>query len=660
MRTPDTGFTRIPSNPRLPAESALDRRVALAQLLFVWVLLVAKALLLRVLVLDDASLVSALVYEGVFIGALLVLVDFVFPDHRFAALVLTDLILSAAMLATSVYAAYYGEVPTPALLGLAGQVPAVKESIAGLLSWVQLLFFIDIPLQIAAAFAFVQWRRRNGYELPSERVYVRQPLPVLALGVGALALALVFGASVTKMPDPIDGKAASTSEGVFTYQMASVVPRPKYVSKVDLGDNRAVQAEIDRLRGGSTGKRFVDFPVGAARGKNVILIQVEALQNVVLGLKVNGQEVTPNLNRLAAKSWYFPNAYTQIAGGSTSDAEFAANTSLYPPVSGAASVKLADREIPSLPRMMNGAGYETLTFHANTVHFWNRKQLYEALGFTKYFDASFFSNTDVLSMGPSDEALFRESLPELVKRDKEGKKFLAEFITLSSHRPFDAIPPARQGIALPPEAQGTLPGNYVIAQNYADKAIGQFLDDLERSGLADKTMVIVYGDHWGLADAGYPEVQKALFGRENNEIDLLNIPMIVHMPGQVAGTVVPDAAGQVDIAPTVADALGLDDTRSPHFGRSLFVRSRVLLGAGRLVALGSYVDERLMFVPGATFADGHAYDTTTKQPLAAQAASDDKWQRMRETIQLSDSYTQLLPKRRDYQPDKESVVPQAP
>jgi lipoteichoic acid synthase len=210
--------------------------------------------------------------------------------------------------------------------------------------------------------------------------------------------------------------------------------------------------------------------------------------------------------------------------------------------------------------MMNAAGYETLTFHGNTVHFWNRKQLYGALGFTKYFDAEFFRNSDALAMGPSDEALFRDSMPELVRRDKEGTRFLAEFITLSSHRPFDAIPPDRQGITVPAEARGTLPGNYVIAQNYADKAIGQFLDELDKSGLADKSIVVVYGDHWGLADDANQDAQKALFGREVNELDLLNVPLIIHMPGQTTGTVVPEAAGQVDIAPTLVGALGLDES----------------------------------------------------------------------------------------------------
>lgn len=645
-------------------DDAFERRLAIRQIVLVWVVLVAKAYLLRFAVLGDVNVIAAVLLEGVFLGALLVVVDAVFPDHRFGALLVTDLMLSMLMLATAVYSAYYGDVPTPALLGLAGQAPAVKDSITGLLNWVHALFFIDIPFFVAGAVALARWRRRRGVPVRHGHFYVRQPVVVFALGIGSLAAALWFGYAVTQLPDPIDGRAASKAEGLFTYQVASAVPRPKVVSAVDLADPAAVQREVDRLRGGTTGKRIVDFPEGAAKGMNVIIIQVEALQANVIDLKVDGQEVTPNLNRLAATSVYYPNAYTQVAFGNTADAEFAANASLYPPVNSAASVIFADKEIPSLPRMMNAAGYESLTFHANTVHFWNRKQLYEALGFTKWFDSEFFGDQDVMGMGPSDEALYKAALPELVRRDRAGGKFLAEFITLSAHRPYDAIPPDRQSIKLPSELRNTLPGNYVIAQNYSDKAIGRFLDDLEKAGLAEKTVVVVFGDHNGLAedklDRRSVNAQKAIFGAENNEIDLLNVPLIIHIPGQTTGTRVTDAAGQVDLPPTLADALGLDRTRTPLFGRNLFVRSRVLLGAGRIVSLGAYFDERLLFVPGVGFEDGYSYDIATRKPMAGSEASEEKWRAIRETLKLSESYAGALPRRAGYQKDEESVIPQLP
>jgi len=48
---------------------------------------------------------------------------------------------------------------------------------------------------------------------------------------------------------------------------------------------------------------------------------MEALQHFVINSKMNGREITPNLNKLVKESLYFDNIYVQVAGGNTSDAE---------------------------------------------------------------------------------------------------------------------------------------------------------------------------------------------------------------------------------------------------------------------------------------------------------------------------------------------------
>ena len=64
---------------------------------------------------------------------------------------------------------------------------------------------------------------------------------------------------------------------------------------------------------------------GKEKGKNLIVIQVEALQQFAINSKVNGNEVTPNLNKFLGKSLYFNNYFYQVAAGGTSDAEFISN-----------------------------------------------------------------------------------------------------------------------------------------------------------------------------------------------------------------------------------------------------------------------------------------------------------------------------------------------
>ncbi|MBI5231037.1 MAG: sulfatase-like hydrolase/transferase [Coriobacteriales bacterium] len=660
----------------------MTRRIALAELGAVWLALVAKALLMRWLVFGEIGLLAGLAFEGAVLLAILVIVDLLFPDHRFWALWTTDAILSAGMLATVLYAGYYGQIATVGLLQLAGQVPAVRDSLRGLVSPIQLLFAVDLVAMLAYRWwlwsksatspgaAAAETRPDSSAALGADaassghgRDLVRQYSAVYLSALPAIVLAAILVVGVVRLPQPVDGLAASKRSGVFAYQVANLFPRRGAVSaNVDLSDPVSVQAEIERLRGGTRGKRLADFEPGAFGGKNVIVIQVEALQTAALDLKVQGKEVTPYLNRLADKSWYFPNTFTQVGGGNTADAEFMLNTSLYPPLNAAASQRWPDRELPSFMRLLKQSGYTTMTFHANTAHFWNRVELYGALGFDKFYDSEFFGGKDVLGMGASDEVLYAKVLPELQKLDDAGTPFCAQLITLSSHRPFDGVPKDRLPLQITGQWQDTFTADYLSSQSYADRALGEFLAELERTGLAEDSIVVVYGDHFGLvADEPDPrdaEAQRDFFGHEMTEADLLSVPLIIRMPGQETGTEVRDPVGQIDIMPTLADALGVDLARSPHFGRSAFVRSPVLMPAARIVATGSFIDETSLFVPGVGFDDGHAYSANTKMPSEARDAQRDELERVRKLMTLAERYTDALPQRADYVPDDKAVVPQ--
>src|SRR5690606_9603319 len=94
------------------------------------------------------------------------------------------------------------------------------------------------------------------------------------------------------------------------------------------------------------------FQFGTAAGKNVIMIQMESFQNFLVNLSVDGQEITPNFNKLVNEHFYFNKFYQQVGQGNTSDAEYVVNTSLYIPPRGAATQMYADRELPSLPKLL--------------------------------------------------------------------------------------------------------------------------------------------------------------------------------------------------------------------------------------------------------------------------------------------------------------------
>ena len=115
----------------------------------------------------------------------------------------------------------------------------------------------------------------------------------------------------------------------------------------------------------------------SAKGKNLIIVQVEALQQFVIDKTVMGQEITPNLNKLIKSSAYFNNYFYQIAAGGTSDAEFMSNNSLYPAPSGAAFFFYANNNYLSLPKALVKNGYETAALNGYYETFWNRNIMYK-------------------------------------------------------------------------------------------------------------------------------------------------------------------------------------------------------------------------------------------------------------------------------------------
>ncbi len=521
----------------------------------------------------------------------------------------------------------------------------VGGSVLDLLIPVDALFLVDLPL--------VGWLllRRPSLGKP-RRSPVRLRAGLVAIGIGFVAL--VTGIALVSQSSGILGsKTTSRRYGLFAYQVASYF----YDSDLDLdwpvdpADPADVGSSIDRLRGAPNGSRATSVAHGEAAGQNVIIIQAEALQTMLIGAEIDGVELTPNLNALVEESWYFPHTYSQLGGGGTSDAEFISNTSLYPPAVEPASIRWADREIPSLPRVLEDAGYATMTFHTNDVDFWNREDLYAALGFGAYYDRDYFGDEDIIGFGASDDVLYAGTLPVLLDLQASGTPFYAQIVSVTAHHPFHGMPEGRVDLALPEEYDDTQLGAYVTYQSFADRALGEFIGELKRTGLWDESIVIVYGDHMGISDLDPDErdaaVLSALLGRDYTIVDRLNVPLVVHLPGQTEGEVDESASAVMDVMPTVLDLLGIE-TSTPMFGRSVFAGGPTNIAMRRYVEAGAYVRNGALVVPG-----DHADEATalpiddpgspreaTRGEIAGLAKAVD-------LILLSDAWTDSLPAREE-------------
>ena len=465
---------------------------------------------------------------------------------------------------------------------------------------------------------------------------------VLLLGACATQVAphsKVLGSGNTSVavasPTPVKAAAASPAP-------AAVAPAGK--RSVAAMSSWTTEQKIESYRRSLYGTRIADFPPAAYAGKNVIIIQVESLNAMLVRTKYNGHEVTPNLNKLIKQSWYWTNAYSETGIGNTADAEFIVNTSIYAPKGQAATVKYRDRTMPGLPRVLRGLGYYAFTIHPNKVTYWNRKQMYWELGFNRYYDRAFFKGAPFMGeFGASDEELYKRGVPLLTALAKKKTPFLSEFISLSSHGPFLAIPESKRPLRTPSELSGSLFGKYMSSESYSDYALGKFFKSLQTSGLWDKSIIVIYGDHTAMPSNTLSGKNaagaKKLLGRAYNPTDRQRIPLIIHLPGETTGTVLSDTAGQVDIMPTVADLVGADLSGVPHAGRSLFQGSSQLVPFNAYLPGGSVANRRVLYMPGhGTLAlPNGAKTSANKSDVNDQALANRIWN-------LTDAWVLTLPK----------------
>ncbi|WP_237690849.1 LTA synthase family protein [Paenibacillus caui] len=580
---------------------------------------------------EDGSLVLTLL-SGIppvwFIFCLLE--NFVYK-RKLGAYLIVDLVLTIIYFAVIMYYKYFGVIVTYHELRQVNQVSEVNTSVMSLMDPYYLFIFTDIVVLFVLLLSNRRFRAFSKSLAVRERRSVFWSLQALTLVLCILTI-LPYRHGMNELHQARD-------MGVINYEAYVAFASSKDL-KID--PNTVTAAKIAEVKGITEPAQPAYWEV--AKGKNVIIIQLEAFQNFLVNLKIDGKEVTPNMNALVRDHFYFPHFFQQVGQGNTADAEFVVNTSLYVPPNGAASEVYADKELPSMPKAFAANGYLTATFHTNNVIFWNRDQLYKALGWEKYYDNRYFGESDPVAFGSSDEVLYAKTSEELARFQQSGQPFYAQVISMSGHHPF-RIPAAKYKMQLPNRYKGTLVGNYIQAQNYSDYALGQFVDELKKNGVWDNSVVILYGDHQGLPIYSLNKSEKALmkeiYGRDYSLPDMMNIPLVVSVPGQKA-QVFQQVGAQSDIFPSVANLIGVSLGDQVHFGQDLLNHTDNVLPERYYLPSGSFISSKGAFVPGNGYTDGTTWPLNGGK-VAKPLVSKDEYNRAHELISMSDHYVESLP-----------------
>lgn len=501
-------------------------------------------------------------------------------DHFPFFMVLYGL-LSAFMLIDSVYCAYTGKLPSAVMLQYFGQLEDVSDAIYANVTFARLLYAIDVPLWIVYA---VHFRRRWFGDV--ELRHRNFPKNVILSTVTAVGLAVCVGYCLFTPFVP-----SYFQSEILTYHVTD------FLSQIlpDNGMSASVPVWSERESDGNDAEE--DPYYGIAQGRNVITIQVEALQNFVLNLEYNGQVITPNLNALLTQDTvYFDNYYYQIGGGNTADAEFAVNNSLYAPENEAAYSKYADNDFYSMATLLKDNGWTSATaFHGYINTFWNRNNAYPGQGFDAYLSGSdYYAEPDeIAGMGVSDGEFFVRAVDYLKEQDGP---FYAFMVTLTSHYAFE-LPAQYNMLTLKDEHVGTLFGNYLQAVHYFDHAVGMLIEALKAADLYDNTILTFYGDHFGLPVYDWQSKMyvEELIGTEYTYESHFNVPLIIHIPDSGVTETRSVAGGHVDVMPTLLHLLGLQNEKGIMFGSSLLRIEKNVVCQQQHLGRGSFISDEVFY-----------------------------------------------------------------
>ncbi|MCS0827764.1 LTA synthase family protein [Cytobacillus firmus] len=473
-------------------------------------------------------------------------------------------LLSFLLYADVVYERYYDAILHIELAGQANQLGDIADSIVSLMYKTDLLYWADLPV-LAVCFYFIY---KKNVSLDSR---LKHSAAVGGIGIAALLTA----AFLPLQPAHTDQYKVSLT-GIIPAHIYDVAQ--SYREKA-LADEYA-QQQKEQL--GKLKKKFEDkfeTPAESAifgkyKGKNLIVIQAESLNTFPIGLNINDQEITPNIDSLIESSSYYPNTYLQIGRGNTSDAEFVANNSMYPIAAKGVYQTYPDNKYLSLPVALNKMGYSTSATHGNSADFWNRQEAYREQGYDQFYHINHpeIDRSNILGMGISDESIFNQ-MADLYKEME--KPFYNFIVTLSVHRPFE-LPIEQQYLDLPAEFKDTPTGNYLQSVHYFDRALGSFIEELKEENLWDETLFVMYGDHYGLVPKNEGEIKK-LLGVTFDEKERFRIPLIIHHPDQQTSQVNTITASQMDIYPTISTLLGIEGPLI-QFGESLDLKKEGFAG----------------------------------------------------------------------------------
>ena len=512
-------------------------------------------------------------------GLLLLGIGLFFKGRKsYWIMIAIDFVLSLWLFANILYYREFSNFLSLSIIKTSGSTADnLGKSIVGITRVTDFLAFIDIVLVILLMVAKVV-----KYDLRPLKLrfnLLLEGIAVLLIGVNLLMAQKDRSGLLTRTFDNSYIVKYLGMNEYAVYDAFKTAQTSEQMAKANVSDLQSVKKylKVNYVKPNST-------YTGVAKGKNVLVIHLESFQQFLIGYKWQGKEVTPNLNKLyhSKNTLSFANFYNQVGQGKTSDAEMMLENSLFGLQSGSAMSSYGtSNTFESAPAILNQqGGYTTAVMHGGAGSFWNRNNAYKQFGYDYFMPLSYYENKPkyYIGYGLKDKIFFSQSIKYI---ERLPQPFYLKLITVTNHYPYD-LDKKNQSIAKTDTGDETVDG-YVQTAHYLDQAVGQLMRWLKKTGLDKNTLLVFYGDHYGISGNHHKASAELLNQDEFTNFDNLKfqrVPLMFHMKG-LRGGIKKTYGGEIDVLPTLLNLLGIRNKGTIQFGHDLLSKKAPQIVAQR-------------------------------------------------------------------------------
>ena len=304
---------------------------------------------------------------------------------------------------------------------------------------------------------------------------------------------------------------------------------------------------------------------GMFKDKNLIVIMLESVNDIIIN-----KEDYPNFYKMYSEGWHWKNNYSPRNSCSTGNNEMSGMTSLFSIYNTCtANNYRKNTYFEAIFNLFNNKNYYTFSAHDYTEHYYYRNEIHTNMGSNAYYGVEKLGieYSNVYKNWASDEDFMNKVL-ELID-NVDNDHFMTWLTTVSSHQPYyySSIEGDKYLSLYEDRDIRTDLKRYKSKLKILDNALGILLDGLERKGILDDTVIVMYGDHYpyGLST---DTINTVLDYDTNVDYENERVPFVIYNT-DIDSKEFDSYTSYINILPTVANLFDLDYDPRLYMGNDL-------------------------------------------------------------------------------------------